>query len=141
MPSALATFPVPPGYSEVTPDAPAAHRAAGAADADTDLSSAGFGSAGLESLVGSVGRQSLVVWAEFATSGANCTLQVAFYDSAGGILFVSEVLTFVATAQRKSAAGTYLSARQIVDTAGASKYKVQRLTISSGNVTVGAYPV
>lgn len=125
-------------YSETIPAGPSAHRAAGAADADTDMSSAGFGASGLED-IGE--RMSLVVSAEFATAAASCTLQVCFYDSAGAPLFLSEVLTFTATAQRRSAAGVYLSARQIVDCAGAAKYKVQRLTISSGNVTVQATPI
>jgi hypothetical protein len=139
MPSAATTHKDPlVAYSEAIPTAPTAHRAAGAADADTDLSSAGFGSVGLESIDN---RMSLAVWVEFATAAASCTLQVAFYDAAGAPLFLSEVLTFTATAQRKSASGTYLAARQIVDCAGAAKYKVQRLTISSGNVTVGAVPI
>lgn len=126
-------------YSDVIPDAPTAHRAAGSTDSETDMSSAGFGvAAGIETIGN---RQSLAIWVEFATSGASCTLNVVFYDGAGTPMCVSETLTFTASTQRKSASGTYLSARQIIDAAGFRGFKIQKLTISSGNITVYACPI
>lgn len=124
-------------------DGPAADRSALAADdtAVTDMSTAGFAGALGVNLVAINNRGALAVWCEFVDPAGSATVKIIFYDSNNAPLFVSRLLTFAASTVRVSAAGDYMSAAQLVDTCGASKYRPYLKVKGTGNLDIFAYPI
>jgi hypothetical protein len=107
----------------------------------TDMSTVGFaGTAGANLLpINNCGA--LSVWCEFANSAGSATVKIVFYDAANNPLFISRLLTFSAATVRVSAAGDYMSAAQLVDTCGASKYRPYLKVKGTGNVDIFANPI
>lgn len=137
-----ATTEIPGGVmlSDRIANGPSAHRSAvTAADSATDMSSAGFSSSGLDNVNN---RGAVVVWCEFAASTGSAVVRPVFYDAAGtpAPLNLGPVLTFVASDKRVSSGGDYMSEAQIVDTYGASKFKVYVEAVS-GTTDVFAHPI
>lgn len=138
--SASAEIPGGVAFSDRIANGPSAHRATvTTADTATDMSSSAFSSSGLDNVNN---RGALVVWVEFASSTGSAVVRPVFYDAAGtpAPLFLGPVLTFVASDKRVSSSGDYMSEAQIVDTYGASKYKVY-VEAQSGNIDVFAHPI
>lgn len=137
-----ATTEIPGGVmlSDRIANGPSAHRSGIAADdTATDMSSAGFSSSGLDNINN---RGALVIWCEFASGTGTAVVRPVFFDAAAtpAPLFLGPVLTFVASDKRVSNSGDYMSEAQIVETYGASKYKVY-VESRTGTIDVFAHPI
>lgn len=127
--------------SDMIANGPTAHRSAvAAADSDTDMSSAGFGSSGQKL---SDNRGAIPIWCEFSSAGATATVRLVYYDNAGtkAPMVIGPLLTFTATSKRVSAAGDYMTEIQMVESYGFAAFKVFIESISAGNVDVFAEPI
>lgn len=135
------TIEIPAGFAlvETLPNAPSAHRSSGGADASTDMSSSGFGTS--TELIEN--RGALIIWVEFATAGATCTLIPVWYDDSAtpAPMALGPSLTFTATAKRVTSSGNYMSEAVIIDTHSFARYKIFKETVSAGNIVVHATPV
>lgn len=72
-------------------------------------------------------RGALVIWCHFEGASDSATLRVAYYDAADEPLFVGPALSFAPTAYILDTADTpdmYVSEPQIVETYGASQYRI-----------------
>lgn len=139
-----ASFEAPCGVSlsDAIPNTPSAHRANVTVDtAVVDMTSAGFGSSGLQNINN---RGALLVWAVFATAGASCTLRPIWYDAATtpAPMATGPVLAFTASAKTLAGSGNmYMSEAQIVDAMGFKKFKIYCESISAGDVDIFAVPI
>ena len=140
---ATTELPVGVSLSDRIGAAPAADRAALAADdtATTDMSTVGFAGAAGANLFNINNRGALAVWCEFPNAAGSATVRIIYYDSSDNPLFVGEALTFAALAQRVSAAGDYMSEPRLVDSYGASQYRPYLSVKGTGNVDIFAHPI
>lgn len=90
-------------------------------------------------------RGALVIWCHFEGSTDTATIRVGYYDAADVPLFVGPALTFVPTSWKKDVSETpdmYVSEPQIVETYGASQYKLLVTSYSGTNdLDVFAHPI
>ncbi|MGH7416254.1 MAG: hypothetical protein ACREKB_00555, partial [Candidatus Rokuibacteriota bacterium] len=114
--------------SDAIGNQPSQHRAPGTSDQPVvDMSTVGFGAAGQERILS---RGAIVVWVDFDTPGASLTATPVFYDDANAPQGLGPQLTFVATTKRRAAAGSYMTAAQILDTYGFRRFKFYRDAVS-----------
>jgi hypothetical protein len=126
------------------PAAPSADRSLlTAADSATDMSTTVFAGTSGANLFAINNRGALVVWCSFEASTDSATVRIVYYDASNNPLFVGPPLAFAPLAQRLSAAGHYMSAPQIVESYGASKYRPYLSTKGDAvnDVSIFAQPI
>lgn len=109
--------------------------------ATVDMSTAGFAGSAGANLSNINNRGALVVWCEFANAAGSATVEAVFYDDSNNPLFVSEQMSFSALTNRVSSSGDFMSRPQMIDTFGASKYRLFLRAIGTGNVDLFAQPI
>lgn len=127
--------------SDVLPNQPSQHRAAGTSEPTVvDMSTVGFGAAGQER---TLNRGAMVVWVDFDTPGASLLVTPVFYDDNNTPQALGPQLSFVAANKRRAAAGSYMTQMQIIDTAGFRRFKMYRDSVapSTAQSVIFAVPV
>ena len=109
--------------------------------ANSDLSDATWVGSSGANLKAINNRGALSIWCHFEGATDSATLRVAYYDAADEPLFVGPALAFVPTAYILDVADTpdmYVSEPQLVETYGASQYRIM-VTAYSGTNDLDVY--